>query len=97
VSDNLNTVTDADKVQIRKANSAAYALLTVVVKDVTGFQAIRNGCTDDLPSGSARESWKNLIRINQPKSTTQKCELEQKFNQCQLIKVSKNPDEWLQN
>jgi hypothetical protein len=66
-SDNLNTVTDADKFLIRKANSAAYALLTVVVKDVTGFQAIRNGCT--LPSGSAREAWKNLIRIYQPKST----------------------------
>jgi spore germination protein YaaH len=93
-SENLDPVTDAALLLLRKANSAAYALLTVVVKDVTGFQAIRNGCTDDLPSGSAREAWKNLIRIYQPKSTTQKFELEQKFNQCQLLKETKNPDEW---
>jgi hypothetical protein len=90
----LNPVTDADLLLLRKANSVAYALLTVVVKDVTGFQAIRNGCTDDLPSRSAREAWKNLIRIYQPKSTTQKFELEQKFNQCPLLKETKNPYEW---
>jgi hypothetical protein len=62
-SDNLNTVTDADRILFRKTNSAAYALLTVVVKVVTDFQAIGNGCTDGLPSGSARQAQQNLIRI----------------------------------
>jgi hypothetical protein len=75
---------DVFKATNRKANATAYALLTVVVKHSTGFQAIRNGVTKDLPNGSAREAWKNLIRIYQPKSTTQTFELEQKFNHCQL-------------
>jgi hypothetical protein len=39
----------------RKANSTANALLTLCIKDTTGFQAVRNGVTTDLPNGSARE------------------------------------------
>jgi hypothetical protein len=66
----------------------------MTVTDTTGFQAIRNGCTSELPSGSARQAWKNLVRIFQPKSVTQKFELEQRFNHCQLVKETKNPDEW---
>jgi hypothetical protein len=78
----------------RKANSTAYALLTICIKDATGFQAVRNGITTDLPNGSAREAWKNLVRIFQPKTTTQKYDLEQKFNDCKLEKETKHPDEW---
>jgi transposase InsO family protein len=89
-ADPLNTLPIAR----RKANCTAYALLTITIKDATGFQAIRNGKTTDLPNGSARLAWKNLIRIYQPKSTTQKYDLEQKFNDCKLEKETKNPDEW---
>jgi hypothetical protein len=78
----------------RKANATAYAMLTITVKDNTGFQAVRNGVTKKLPDGSAREAWKNLLKIYQPKSTTQKYELEQKFNDCKLEKETKSPDEW---
>ena len=77
-----------------EANSAAYALLTITIKDPTGFQAVRNGKSTDLPDGSARLAWKNLLRIYQPKTSTQKFELEQKFNDCKLEKETKNPDEW---
>jgi hypothetical protein len=59
--------------------------LTISVKDATGFQAIRNAVTDDLPNGCARTAWKNLIRIFQPKTTTQKYELEQAFNDCKYV------------
>jgi hypothetical protein len=83
-----------EKKNARQANSTAYALLTITVKDPTGFQAIRNGKTSELPNGSAREAWKNLLRIYQPKSSTQRFELEQKFNDCKLEKETKNPDEW---
>jgi hypothetical protein len=78
----------------RKANAQAYALLTICIKDPTGFQAIRNGVSTDLPSGDARQAWKNLLRIYQPKTTTQKYDLEQKFNDCKLEKETKSPDEW---
>jgi hypothetical protein len=78
----------------RKANSTAYALLTICSKDTTEFQAVRNGVTTDLPNGSAREATKNLVRIFQPKKTTQKYDLEQKFNDCKLEKETKHPDEW---
>jgi Reverse transcriptase (RNA-dependent DNA polymerase)/gag-polypeptide of LTR copia-type len=93
-SDVLDPATDADKIAARKANAMAYALLTITVRDQTGFQAIRNGKNADLPEGSARLAWKNLLRIYQPKSTTQKFELEQRFNDCKLEKETKNPDEW---
>ena len=93
-SEDLDPTVDIEKCALRKANATAYAMLTVVIKDTTGFQAVRNGCTTDNPNGLARLAWKNLVRIYQPKSTTQKFELEQKFNHCQLTKDSKNPDEW---
>ena len=93
-SETLDATNDADKILARKANATAYALLTVVIKDPTGFQAIRNGCTTDLPNGSARLAWKNITRIYKPKSTTQRFELEQKFNHCVLDKETMNPDEW---
>jgi hypothetical protein len=83
-----------DLLKRRKANATAYAMLTITVKDSTGFQAVRNGVTKSLPDGSAREAWKNLLKIYQPKSTTQKYELEQKFNDCKLEKETKSPDEW---
>ena len=91
--DPLDPANDQD-IKLRKANSTAYALLTMVINNPTAFQAIRNGCTTALPNGSAREAWKNLIRIYQPKTTTQKVELEQKFNKMTLDKETKNPDEF---
>jgi gag-polypeptide of LTR copia-type len=93
-TDVLDPVTDAAAILARKANDTAYGLLTISVKDETGFQALRNGITDELPSGSARHAWKNIISIYQPKSKTQQYELEQRFNDCKLEKESKNPEEW---
>jgi hypothetical protein len=78
----------------RKANSTAYALLTICIKDATGFQAVRNGVSTGLPNGDARKAWQNIVRIYQPKTTTQKYELEQRFNDCKLEKETKNPEEW---
>jgi hypothetical protein len=75
----LNPATQVAAIAIRYANSNAYALLTCVVTNPTGHMAIRNGCTTPLPSGSASEAWRNLLRIYQPISTTQKFDLEQKF------------------
>ena len=86
--------TQKDELKARKANRLAYALLTMTVKDATGFQAIRNGKTKRLPDGSAREAWKNLLKIYQPKTSTQRYELEQRFNDCKLEKETKNPDDW---
>ena len=91
----LDPMTDAAEIIARKANSTAYALLTVSIKDATGFQAISCAVTTDLPEGSARQAWKNLLTIYQPKSKTQQYDLEQKFNECQLDKETKNPDEWV--
>ena len=88
------TAAGKEDLQKRRANDSAYALLTICIKDPTGFQAIRNGVTTDLPNGSARQAWKNILRIYQPKSTTQRYELEQRFNDCKLEKETKNPDEW---
>jgi hypothetical protein len=53
----------ADTIRRRKANSTAYALLTITVTGATGFQAVRNGVTPTLPNGSARRAWVNLLRI----------------------------------
>jgi Reverse transcriptase (RNA-dependent DNA polymerase) len=92
--ENLDETKDTDKIRLRKANATAYALLTITIKDPTGFQAVRNGKTKELPDGSAFVAWKNLLRIYQPKSNTQRYELEQKFNDLKLDKDSKNPDEW---
>jgi hypothetical protein len=36
-----------------------------------------------------------ILRIYQPKTTTQKYELEQWFNDCKLEKETKNPEEWI--
>jgi hypothetical protein len=72
----LDPATQAAQILERKANDTAYALLTISIKDETGFQAARNGVTTTLPSGSAREAWKNIIRIYQRKSRTQEYELE---------------------
>ena len=90
----LDPITDAAELIARKANNTAYALLTISIKDATGFQAIRSAVTTDLPEGSARQAWKNLLTIYQPKSKTQQYDLEQKFNECKLDKETKNPDEW---
>ena len=86
----LDPTTQAAEILARKANDTAYALLTISIKDETGFQAVRNGVTTVLPSGSAREAWKNIIRIYQPKSKTQQYDLEQRFNDCKLEKETKN-------
>jgi hypothetical protein len=90
----LDPATQQAAIARREANSYAYALLTCVVTDPTGHMAIRNGCTTPLPSGSAREAWRNLLRIYQPISTTQKYDLEQKFKDCKLEKETKHPDDW---
>jgi hypothetical protein len=52
----LDPASQAAEILARKANDAAYALLTISVKDKTGFQAVSNGITTDLPPGSAREA-----------------------------------------
>jgi gag-polypeptide of LTR copia-type len=93
-TDTLDPEDDAEEIIKRKANNTAYALLTITIKDSTGFQAVRSATTKDLPDGCARTAWKNLIRIYQPKSNTQKFELIQQFNDCKLEKETKNPDEW---
>ena len=70
---NESTILDAtnathkEDIKLRTANNTAYALLTMVVNNPTAFQVIRNGCTTALPNGSARQAWKNLISIYQPK------------------------------
>jgi hypothetical protein len=78
----------------QKSNGTAYALLAISVKDTTGFQAIRNAVSNDLPNGCARTAWKNLLRIFQPKTKTHKFELEQAFNDCKYQKETRNPDDW---
>jgi hypothetical protein len=93
----LTDIIDPDVVkqlEKRKANGTAYALLTISVKDNTGFQAIRNAVTTNLPNGCARTAWKNLLRIFQPKTKTQRFELEQSFNDCKYLKETRNPDDW---
>jgi hypothetical protein len=54
----LDPVTQAAQLLVRKSNDTAHALLTITVKDETGFQTVRNGITATHPSGSAREAWK---------------------------------------
>jgi hypothetical protein len=78
----------------RQANQTAYALLNLTIKDTIGHAAVRSAVTADLPYGSARLAWQNLTRIFQPKTATQKYELEQSFNDCKYEKETKNPDEW---
>jgi hypothetical protein len=55
-TDVLDPVTNAEDLLARKANDTAYSLLTISVKDESCFQAVRNGITDELPSGSARKA-----------------------------------------
>ena len=78
----------------RQANQTAYALLNLTIKDVVGHAAVRSAVTAELPYGSARLAWQNLTRIFQPKTATQKYELEQSFNDCKYEKETRNPDEW---
>jgi hypothetical protein len=85
----LDPENDADKIIRRKANNTAYALLTIAIKDSTGFQSVRSATTSDFPDGCARTAWKNLDRIFQPKSNKQKIELIQQFNDCKLEKEKK--------
>jgi hypothetical protein len=68
--------------------------LTICIKYATGFQAVRYGASTGLPNGDARKAWHNIVRNYQPKTTTQKYELEQRFNDCKLEKETKNPEEW---
>jgi hypothetical protein len=88
---------EATLIASRLANSTAYALLCCNVIDPIGHMAIRNGCTTLLPSGSAREACKNIVRIYQPISTTQKFDLEQKCKDCKLEKETKHPDDKIIN
>jgi hypothetical protein len=57
-SEDLDDDLNKSAIKARKANASAYALLTILIKDPTGFQAVRNGKTEDLPDGSARQAWK---------------------------------------
>jgi hypothetical protein len=85
----LMDIIDPDTVkqlERRKANGSAYALLTVSVKDTTGFQAIRNAVTINLPNGCARSAWKNYLEYFNLKQRLRNLNLNNHFLIVSILK-----------
>ena len=86
--------TDDEELLARHANAVAYSMLNMAVSDAVSFGAVYNAQTADLPDGDAAIALANLDKIFKSKSSAKKHELEQKFNECKLIRDEKNPDEF---
>jgi len=93
-SDILDPTNDANKILLRAANTLAYSMLILSCSDHVSMQLVTSAKTSDLPNGDARKAWLNLQAVHEPKSRSDRFELEQKFNQCMLTQDNKNPDEW---
>ena len=89
--------TDDKEILARHANAIAYSMLNMAVSDSVSFGAVYNAQSTDLPDGDAAKALANLDKIFKSKSSAKKHELEQKFNDCKLLRDDKNPDESLQN
>lgn len=92
----LNPDDDAEKVFIgyREANTLAFSMLTLSCQTETTMNILDSAVTDAFPEGCARKAWVNLDDHHDPKSTSNKYELRQKFTQCVLKNDQTNPDEW---
>jgi hypothetical protein len=79
---------------IRKQNGKAYMLLSLSISpsDTITFNAVQNAVTTDLPSGDAKQAWKNICEINQPATKADQHDLEQQFNHGVLQDETQNPD-----
>ena len=86
--------TDDKEILARHANAIAYSMLNMAVSDSVSFGAVYNAQSTDLPDGDAAKALANLDKIFKSKSSAKKHELEQKFNDCKLIRDDKNPDEF---
>jgi hypothetical protein len=86
--------TDDTEILARNANAVAYSMLNMAVSDFVSFGAVYNAQTKELPDGDANKALTNLDKIFKSKSSAKKHELEQKFNECKLVREEKNPDEF---
>jgi hypothetical protein len=78
----------------RKQNGKAYMLLGLSTSpsDTITFNAAQNAVSADLPSGDAKQSWKNINEVNQPATKADLHDLEQQFNHCVLKDETQKPD-----
>ena len=67
-----------------KANSQAYSVLHLCIKDSVGFGILYNAMTPEHPEGDAAKAWEGLIKVFKPVNSAKKYELEQKFQKSSL-------------
>ena len=84
---------DQPYILLRKANTLAFSMLTLSCQAETTMNILDSAVTNIFPDGCARTAWKALDDHHDPKSTSNKYELRQKFTQC-VLKNDTNPDEW---
>ena len=79
---------------LRDANTLAFSMLTLSCQTETTMSILDASVTEAFPDGCARTAWKSLDDHHDPKSTSNKYELRQKFTQCVLKNDQTNPDDW---
>jgi hypothetical protein len=96
-SDVLDTRTNDGKLlkAARDANEIAYNELLLCSDDDVAFTAVDTACTQDLPSGSAKLAWDNLIAKYEPKTSASKAALKYKFEASKMKDELVHPDTWL--
>ena len=85
---------DNANILLRDANTLAFSMLTLSCQTETTMSILDASVTEAFPDGCARTAWKSLDDHHDPKSTSNKYELRQKFTQCVLKNDQTNPDEW---
>jgi hypothetical protein len=77
-------------------NGKAYMLLSLSISpsDTLTFNAVQNAVSTELPSGDAKQAWKNICETNQPTAKENQHGLEQHFHHCVLQDERQNPDKW---
>jgi hypothetical protein len=90
----LDKQKDAADIVLWKMNGLAMSALHSACRDHVSFNAINNSTSEDVSQGDAHQAWLNLHTILKSTSSAQKYDLEFQFNQCSLIRDTKNPDEW---
>ena len=86
--------TDPEK-EIIEFNTIAYNDLLQSCSEAISFNLVRTGVTDNLPDGSAAQTWKNLCSKDSPNTAAEKIRLKKELQQLKLERSSDDPDIWL--
>jgi hypothetical protein len=70
---------DMLQLDYRKQNGKAYMLLnqSISPSDTITFYAVQSAVTTELPSGDAKQAWKNICEIDQTATKADQHDLEQ--------------------